>query len=527
VQDTPDDVALPFYRGLLAIPDCTGCPLQGAKIVPPEGNPRAKLAIIGEGPGYNEEQELRPFVGAAGQHLNRMLADAGIIRSEVWVSNSALCVEGTTQIRMSDGSRCRINEIVAKQLRGPVKTLKSDGTLSSSLITGWYRNHLNGREMCRINFSSARLAGDKGISAGSFTVDHPFLTPHGWVPAGDIDGELIATGQIALQGRSLQVFIGTLLGAACIPKNRSALVFAHANDQRSYALLKAKSLSPLMPTISELPPGVNNIQHQTRVSTHASRWIATMRTAFYPNGIKGISNAAKQYLNHLDILGLAVWFCDDGYTCLRETRRPLAEIATCAFSQSDVAWLSKLVNDKGFECHLRQGHGWRIAFTANGTQRLLESLAKFIPPDLDYKLPSNLRGKFDKEAYLPTPPTTYWDRAATIKSTPRRPNGVVYCIDVAETGNFVTMAGIVHNCKPRTLTHNGVQLNPDQVVKLSAQHCRTRLINELAIVKPRVVVGLGAVALRSLYDTNAKIMERRGAIHEIDIAPITEDKAAS
>jgi len=62
-----------------------------AIIVPPEGPPNARIFIVGEAPGFEEEQQGRPFVGASGNELNRMLHEAGISRTECFVSN--LCKE--------------------------------------------------------------------------------------------------------------------------------------------------------------------------------------------------------------------------------------------------------------------------------------------------------------------------------------------------------------------------------------------------------------------------------------------------
>lgn len=86
-----DGIVYAFHRGLLSQPECEGCPLQGAKIIPPEGNPHARIAIVGEGPGYGDEQDGRPFTGPAGKFLNRMLTQAGITREEVWLTNTILC----------------------------------------------------------------------------------------------------------------------------------------------------------------------------------------------------------------------------------------------------------------------------------------------------------------------------------------------------------------------------------------------------------------------------------------------------
>jgi uracil-DNA glycosylase family 4 len=52
-----------------------------------EGDPNARLMLVGEAPGGDEDRLGRPFVGAAGRLLDRVLAAAGIERSAVWISN--------------------------------------------------------------------------------------------------------------------------------------------------------------------------------------------------------------------------------------------------------------------------------------------------------------------------------------------------------------------------------------------------------------------------------------------------------
>jgi DNA polymerase len=52
-----------------------------------EGNPNADIVLIGEAPGKNEDIQGKPFVGAAGKFLNEMLAQAGMERSDVYITN--------------------------------------------------------------------------------------------------------------------------------------------------------------------------------------------------------------------------------------------------------------------------------------------------------------------------------------------------------------------------------------------------------------------------------------------------------
>lgn len=66
------------------------CPdlAQGAtNLVMGHGNPNAKIVFIGEAPGKNEDQQGKPFVGAAGKLLDEMLAANDIQRSDVYITN--------------------------------------------------------------------------------------------------------------------------------------------------------------------------------------------------------------------------------------------------------------------------------------------------------------------------------------------------------------------------------------------------------------------------------------------------------
>lgn len=73
--------------------NCRCCQLcQGrTNIVPGEGNTNADVMFIGEGPGRDEDMQGRPFVGAAGQLLDKMLAAIGLDRSKVYIANIVKC----------------------------------------------------------------------------------------------------------------------------------------------------------------------------------------------------------------------------------------------------------------------------------------------------------------------------------------------------------------------------------------------------------------------------------------------------
>jgi uracil-DNA glycosylase len=73
--------------------DCRRCKLAGGRkhIVFGQGSPQAELVFVGEGPGADEDEQGLPFVGRAGQLLNRMLREVGIRREDVYICNVVKC----------------------------------------------------------------------------------------------------------------------------------------------------------------------------------------------------------------------------------------------------------------------------------------------------------------------------------------------------------------------------------------------------------------------------------------------------
>ena len=75
------------------IAECDKCMLHLTRkcAVPGDGNIHTKILFIGEGPGKNEDETGRPFVGQAGNFLNELLGIAGVNRREVFITNVVKC----------------------------------------------------------------------------------------------------------------------------------------------------------------------------------------------------------------------------------------------------------------------------------------------------------------------------------------------------------------------------------------------------------------------------------------------------
>ncbi len=73
--------------------NCHACPLGDARanLVFGVGNPHARVMVVGEAPGKNEDLQGEPFVGAAGKYLDELLGLAGLTREDVYIANVLKC----------------------------------------------------------------------------------------------------------------------------------------------------------------------------------------------------------------------------------------------------------------------------------------------------------------------------------------------------------------------------------------------------------------------------------------------------
>ena len=88
---------------------CTACNLHKTRTqaVPGVGDPHARVVIVGEAPGENEDIQGEPFVGRSGALLNTWIAAAGLTRAQVYILNSVQCrPPGNRDPHPSEGAAC-------------------------------------------------------------------------------------------------------------------------------------------------------------------------------------------------------------------------------------------------------------------------------------------------------------------------------------------------------------------------------------------------------------------------------------
>ena len=84
---------LPLDEIRAQVENCHACSLCETRtnIVFGDGDPHARVLIVGEAPGKNEDLQGKPFVGAAGKFLDELLEEAGLKREEVFIANVLKC----------------------------------------------------------------------------------------------------------------------------------------------------------------------------------------------------------------------------------------------------------------------------------------------------------------------------------------------------------------------------------------------------------------------------------------------------
>jgi uracil-DNA glycosylase family 4 len=469
---------------------CTSCRLaQGrTQVVFGSGNANADLMFVGEAPGFHEDKQGVPFVGQAGKLLETLLAGIGMSRQDVYIANVLKCLRYNALIQLGDGSWERIGRLVRTRYAGTVMSVDPSGTLVPRPVTGWYESPLAGRRVLKLTYKTAKRAGAARVGV-QLTADHEVMTERGWVPAGELRaGDRIAIGQ-GLSRLAHDVACGSLLGDASIGRKRSHLQMSHSTSQRDYALFKAALLQELEPAVTELAVaavvGGARDYGVVQVRTRSSRAVRTIARDFY----EPEKHVPAWMANELNERMLAIWFMDDGYTRIRQNRRPRAEIATNAFDDGDIALLLQGLARLGVPAKALHG---RIHFDADATVRLSELIAPFVPASMRYKLHPEVEAQipFEPARLVAGPAEVLYDEAEVEDVTDRwRSDATFYCIDVDETHNFVTSGGVVHNCRPP----GNRDPAPDEI-----EACESHLFRQIELIEPTVVATLGNFATKLL-----------------------------
>jgi DNA polymerase len=128
--------ALAAYADEVAV--CTRCPLSETRtqVVFGSGSPTADLMFVGEAPGFHEDKQGIPFVGAAGQLLGKLLAGISLARDDVWVANVLKCrPPGNRDPQPEEIASCESHLFRQIELIQP-KVVATLGNFATKLLSG-------------------------------------------------------------------------------------------------------------------------------------------------------------------------------------------------------------------------------------------------------------------------------------------------------------------------------------------------------------------------------------------------------
>jgi DNA polymerase len=131
-----DASALAEFAATVA--DCTRCALSKMRtqVVFGSGAPDAELMFVGEAPGFHEDKQGVPFVGAAGQLLGKLLAGIGLTREDVYVTNVLRCrPPGNRDPQPDEIEACESHLFRTIELIQP-KVVATLGNFSTKLLSG-------------------------------------------------------------------------------------------------------------------------------------------------------------------------------------------------------------------------------------------------------------------------------------------------------------------------------------------------------------------------------------------------------
>lgn len=144
----------------------------GSRVVWGEGNPAARLVLVGEAPGEQEDRQGRPFVGRSGALLAEALARAGLDRGELWVTNAVKC-RPTKEIE----GRRRNRAPTTRELRAWAEVLAAElARVRPACVVGL--GSVAGRALFGTDF---RLTKERGMLMRADLLDVPALAT--WHPA--------------------------------------------------------------------------------------------------------------------------------------------------------------------------------------------------------------------------------------------------------------------------------------------------------------------------------------------------------
>jgi len=348
------------------------------------------------------------------------------------------CFAGKTLITTDEGEK-EISEIVNNKL--PIKVLSFNETTKEfefKPITKYFRGSTK-------DWYSLEMPTFYKNRTVHVTGEHPFLTKEGWKTVSTLkNGEEVAMRFPQLTYDQREIIIGSLLGDACLMKHRvhCRLDETHSSEQKDYLREKYKHLNiPYSESYLEYFDERWNCRIRShRVRTRVNHLLNEFED-FYDSDRK--KHILEKYLNELGILGLSIWFMDDGYISNHDYR---CVLHTDCFTFEEVNLASRWFKEKwDLDSTVTRRSGRNNQFIISFNKKVvhrwfIENLyIKLVDGKKKFVFPSN--DAFKTEYVFKFVPIK------KVKKLYQTSTSWRYNIEVKDNNNYIVNGLIAHNCE--------------------------------------------------------------------------------
>ncbi len=366
------------------------------------------------------------------------------------------CFRYEDLVTLADGSKVPIGKLVEEKLQVEVLSYNEvTRRIEPRAVVRWMRK-TPALPTVRITFDNNRVV--------VCTMNHKFYTPQGMRHASELEvGQFVYANYERITQHQWEVVAGAAIGdghlALTDSQMRARLRITQGVDQKSYLDYKVGLLGDLVQSTPrfQLSPKSFSTKGTFRVSTLSRPQIAELHRELYDEG--GRKRISWQYLDRITPLGLALWYLDDGSLVTQDyqykrkkdggvshypTTRSLLSMYGFSVEESKLVlnWLEEKWGIEGGVSATAKGPV--IWFTLDGTERLHELTAPYVPPEMSYKLLPAYRDRFcplaDDEQIGGLGVSIVKDIEWV------EPPEYVYNIEVADNHNYFVRDILVANC---------------------------------------------------------------------------------
>jgi len=358
------------------------------------------------------------------------------------------CFDYRSRVSLADGTTRCIGTIVNNKEKLKVKTYNiKTKRVEDKRIVGWHNNGKLGKHL----YFETQGRGS-GKNKFKCTANHELFSPknNSFVLANDVqEGDFLAVHDSYLRSSDTDsILLGSLLGDGYFRKGKILPLFRikHGRAQKEYCLWKASMLGE--------PYTITEASTYIEVNFKTSSYFRIFRDLGYKED--GTRIITQGIIDRLDLRSLAIWHMDDANlkgAFKREDCHGGTTISVKSYSDKDILKLCSGINKKfglSFVANLKYK---RLYLSGEDNIRYLESIAPYVHPSMEYKLPPKFRGLFSWEKKQASVEETTLVPVRVLKKEERAKAQDPYRYDLTIEGNSNYFVGncLVHN-SPETDT---------------------------------------------------------------------------